>query len=374
MMTLQQFDTIPFVDLLEECHELQEKYLSAFQNVLANGHFILGEKVGEFEKNFAGYCDVDYAIGVGNGLDALIIILRAMEIGPGDEVIVPAHTFIATWLAVSAVGAKPVPVDVDENTYNIDANLIEAKINHRTKAIIAVHLYGQPADMFLLRNIADKYQLKLIEDAAQAHGAEYEHKKTGSLGDAAGFSFYPTKNLGAFGDGGAITTNDKDLADKIQLIRNYGAKSKYHHLIKGYNSRLDEIQASLLNIKLTQLDSWNQKRQILAEHYTSFLQQCSSIKLPFVMQNCNPVWHLYTICVSNRENLMNKLKQKNIQTVIHYPVAPHLSEAYSDLEYQSSDFPVAELIAESTLSLPLWPYMKLSQVEYVAQAILEAIN
>jgi dTDP-4-amino-4,6-dideoxygalactose transaminase len=365
--------TIPFLDMSGELHELEEDYIAVFKQVMKRSHFVLGENVAAFEQQFADYCGAKYAIGVGNGLDALILILRGMDIGAGDEVIVPAHTFIATWLAVSAVGAKPIPVDVDKNTSNINPELISNKINSRTKAIIAVHLYGQPADMESLQKIANKFNVKLIEDAAQAQGARYKNKKTGGLADAAGFSFYPTKNLGAFGDAGAVTTNDKNLFQKIMLLRNYGAEKKYYHDVKGVNSRLDELQAAFLKLKLKKLDGWNHQRQQLAEYYTALLNH-SSIQLPKVIPEAESVWHLYTIGVNEREHLIEQLKSKNIHTLIHYPVAPHLSDAYKDVGYKINDFPVTEKIAQTTLSLPLWPYMTMQQVEYVSRCILDVLS
>jgi dTDP-4-amino-4,6-dideoxygalactose transaminase len=361
---------IPFVDFSNEHAELEQEYLSAFKQVMKKSNFILGEHVALFENNFAQYCGAKYAIGVSNGLDALNLILRAMDIGANDEVIIPAHTFIATWLAVSAVGAKPIPVDVDENTNNISPNLIEEKISPRTKAIIAVHLYGQPADMDAINTIAKKYNLKVIEDAAQAHGAFYKSKRAGNLGDAAGFSFYPAKNLGAFGDAGAITTNDDALYSKIRLLRNYGSEIKYQHEILGGNTRLDELQAAFLNIKLQRLDGWNKKRRELANYYSELLANNASIKLPNVLEQTTPVWHLYAIRIKNRNKMMQYLKSQNIHTLIHYPIPPHLTNAYANLGMKAQTFPIAEAIAKTTLSLPLWPYMRKSHINRVAEHLL----
>lgn len=364
---------IPFIDLSAEHSELEHEYLDAFKNVMQAKHFIMGEQVELFENNFAKFCGTKHAIGVGNGLEALKLILAAKNIQAGDEVIVPAHTFIATWLAVSAVGATPIPVEVDEYTYNINPNLIEAKITTKTKAIIPVHLYGQPADMDAINMIAKKYNLFVIEDAAQAHGSFYKNKRAGNLGDAAGFSFYPTKNLGAFGDAGAITTNDDSLAHQIRLLRNYGSKVKYQHEIQGCNSRLDELQAAFLNIKLKKLDIWNNKRRELVKYYLELLANNSSIKLPIVINDAVPVWHLFTIKVKDREKLIAYLLSQKINTLIHYPVPPHLSPAYSNLDINNK-FPITENIANSILSLPLWPNMQKSQIEKVVNYLLIGTN
>lgn len=363
-------NNIPFLNMSDEYAELKQEYSAAFHHCMEKSHFILGEQVSLFEENFAKYCGAKYAIGVGNGLDALVLVIRAMDIGPGDEVIVPAHTFIATWLAVTQAGAVPVPVDVDENTCNINAELIRAKINAKTKAIMPVHLYGQPADMDPIVEIAREFGLKIIEDAAQAHGALYKGKCVGGIGDVACFSFYPAKNLGAFGDGGAITTNDSALAEKIRLLRNYGSEVKYHHDIKGVNTRLDELQAAFLNVKLKKLDQWNQQRRELANYYTGLLKGSSSVKLQGVPEGIEPVWHLYTIRVPERDKLMNRLKSEGIAFLIHYPIPPHLSLAYAEFAYKPHSFPVAEKIAQTTLSLPFWPYMKKAQIEKVVASVL----
>jgi len=330
---------------------------------------ILGDEVSNFEDNFASYCQAKHAITVGNGLEALTLILHGMDIGPGDEVIVPAHTFIASWLAVTQVGAKPVPVDINPETYNINAELIETAITPRTKAIIVVHLYGQPSDIDAVASIAKKYDLKIIEDAAQAHGAEYKGKRSGQLADAAAFSFYPTKNLGAFGDGGAVTTDNLELAERIRCLRNYGSKTKYHHVIKGCNSRLDELQASLLDIKLRTLDTCNQKRQSLAAYYSQLLSDITDIKIPVVPSWATPVWHLYVIQCPERDALLTKLKQQGIHCLIHYPIPPHLSVAYADLKHNAGSFPQTEQVCNSILSLPFWPQMQLPIIEETAKQI-----
>lgn len=365
---------IPFLNMSDEYTELKQEYSAVFHRCMEKSHFILGEQVSLFEKNFAEYSQAKNAIGVGNGLDALALVIRAMDIGAGDEVIVPAHTFIATWLAVTQAGAIPIPVDADENTCNINVELIKAKINSKTKAIIPVHLYGQPADMDPILEIAREFGLKVIEDAAQAHGALYKSKRVGSMGDAACFSFYPAKNLGAFGDGGAITTNDSALAEKIRLLRNYGSEVKYHHDIKGVNTRLDELQAAFLNVKLKKLDQWNQQRREFANYYTELLKENSSIKLQEIPVGVEPVWHLYTIRVSERDKLMNDLKSEGIDSIIHYPIPPHLSLAYSEFGYKPHSFPIAEKIAQTTLSLPFWPYMQKAQIEKVVSHVLKSFK
>lgn len=366
--------TVPFLVTHDEHGELKTEYNKIFERVMQKGHFILGEEVTHFEQAFANYCSVDHVITVGNGLDALQLILRAMSIGQGDEVIVPAHTFIASWLAVTQTGAKPVGVDIDTETFNLDPDLLEAAITPRTKAIMPVHLYGQPADMDRITAIARKYQLKIIEDAAQAHGAEYKNKRTGSLADAAGFSFYPTKNLGAFGDGGAVTTNDAELAEKIRLLRNYGSPEKYYYTIKGFNSRLDELQAALLNTKLKKLDDWNKKRQALTGRYTELLKNIPGIKIPHVPSWTKPVWHLYVIQYAHRDKLQAELKKRGIHCLIHYPIPPHLSEAYTDLNHKLGTFPQTEKICQQVLSLPLWPQMRMEQIDIVVQAVADIVT
>jgi len=354
-----------------ELHALNTTYRHVFENVLSRGILILGDEVKKFEENFAQYCETKYAVGVSNGLDALHLILRAMDIGAGDEVIVPAHTFIATWLAVSYAGATPVAVDVNESTYNIDANLIEAAITEKTKAIIAVHLYGQPADMDAINAIAKKHDLKVIEDAAQAHGATYKGKKVGSLGDAAGFSFYPTKNLGALGDAGGVTTNNQELFEKINLLRNYGSPVKYQHDVLGFNARLDEMQAAFLNVKLQKLDEFNAMRCEVAAHYSSHLTQFD-VKIPHVPAWVNPVWHLYVVQADNRGLLMENMKKNGVDTLIHYPIPPHKTKAYADL-YAGKSFPVTEKLVSRIMSLPMWVGMTQSQINFTANA-LKSLN
>jgi dTDP-4-amino-4,6-dideoxygalactose transaminase len=360
---------VPFLDLRTPYIELKDELDGAYKRVMESGWYILGKECEAFEKEFADYCESKYCVGVGNGLDALHLILRAYGIGEGDEVIVPANTYIATWLAVSYAGARPIPVEPDEKTYNINPILIEQAITKRTKAIIAVHLYGQPADMDSINDIAKNYNLKVIEDAAQAHGAKYKGRRTGSLGDAAGFSFYPGKNLGAIGDGGAVTTNDSILADKVKILRNYGSRIKYYNEVKGFNSRLDELQAALLRVKLTKLDEWNERRKNVAHKYFQEFNNKDNITLPYVPEWANPVWHLFVVRCQERDDLQSYLHKAGIDTLIHYPVPPHLSEAYAGMGYSIGDFPITEQIAKSVLSLPMGPHINHSQLSEIVRRL-----
>ncbi|MBF2066594.1 MAG: DegT/DnrJ/EryC1/StrS family aminotransferase [Calothrix sp. C42_A2020_038] len=357
---------VQFLDMKAPYLELKEELDAAYRRVMDSGWYILGQEVESFEAEFAAYCGTKYCIGVGNGLDALHLIVRAMGIGTLDEVIVPANTYIASWLGVSCAGAKPVPVEPDENTYNINPLLIEAAITERTKAIMAVHLYGQPADMDAINAIAKQYNLKVIEDGAQAHGAKYKGKRVGSLGDAAGFSFYPTKNLAANGDGGAVTTNDADLADRIRLMRNYGSRVKYENEIQGFNSRLDELQAALLRVKLAKLDEWNLRRTKLAEIY---LNNLATETLPFVPEWAEPVWHLFVIRQSQRDTLQQHLHQAGISTLIHYPIPPHLSTAYTGGKWHINSFPITEKLAQQVLSIPISPHITNEEVSRVCDTL-----
>ena len=352
---------ITFLDLNTPHKELRDELQQAFERVLDSGWYILGNEVAQFEKEFADYSESMHCVGVGNGLDALHLILRAYEIGVGDEVIVPSNTYIATWLAASYAGASPVPVEPDERTYNIDPLHIEAAITPRTKAIIAVHLYGQPADMDAINTIAKKHGLKVIEDAAQAHGAKYKGRRVGSLGDAAGFSFYPGKNLGAIGDGGAVTTNDAVLAEKVRVLGNYGSRIKYHNEVKGYNSRLDELQAAFLRVKLKKLDEWNNRRNDIAKLYLNELDQSEFI-LPFVPEYAEPAWHLFVVQSSNRDRLQQRMNDAGIGTMIHYPIPPHLSSAYIDLHLESYQCAIAESLSDKVLSIPIGPHLKKTEV------------
>ena len=330
---------------------------------------ILGEECRAFEQEFAAYCGVKHCVGVGNGLEALHLVLRAWGIGPGDEVIVPSNTYIATWLAVTYTGAIIVPVEPDIQTYNLDPALLEAAITPRTKVIIPVHLYGRVADMSFISRMAQKHGIKVLEDAAQAHGADHMGKKAGALGDAAGFSFYPGKNLGALGDGGAITTNDSELDAKLRTLRNYGSQLKYHNEMIGFNSRLDELQAAFLRTKLPLLDADNKHRAAIAEVYQGALSRIDGLTLPCISENGNSAWHLYTIRHPQRDRLVEHLTKHGIATMIHYPIPPHLQPAYSSLGKKEGDFPIAELIHSEILSLPIGPTMSFEQVERVVSLV-----
>lgn len=349
---------VPFLDLNSSYMELKNELDAAFQEVMDTSWYVLGREVENFEAEFARYCGVKHCIGVGNGLEALHLTLRTLGIGKGDEVIVPAHTFIATWLAVSQTGAVPVPVEPDENTFNINTELIEQAITEKTKAIIPVHLYGKPAAMDPINEISKRYGLKVVEDAAQAHGARYKGKRIGSLGDAAGFSFYPGKNLGALGDGGAVVTNNDEIAEGIRLLRNYGSQEKYHHEIKGYNSRLDELQAAFLRVKLKRLDEWNARRGQIAERYREVLSGIPKIALPHVEVQDEHVWHLYVIRHPCRDAVQTCLKNSGISTLIHYPIPPHMSPAYLNLGWEKSSFPIANRLSREVLSLPMGPHVE----------------
>ncbi len=360
---------IPFLDLKLGYLELKEDFDAAYRRVMDSGRYLLGHELESFEQEFAAYCESPYCVGVGNGLDALHLILRAMHIGQGDEVIVPSNTFIATWLAVTLAGATPVPVEPDERTYNLDPARIHAAITPRTKAIMPVHLYGQPADMDPIVAIARQHGLKVIEDAAQAHGARYKGRRTGSLGDAAGFSFYPGKNLGAFSDAGAVVTGDAELAEKVRMLRNYGSKVKYQHEAVGMNSRLDELQAAFLRVKLRHLDEWNERRRQRAEQYLEGLRDCSGVTLPFVPDWAESVWHQFVIRHPNRDALQQRLSNKGVGTLIHYPVPPHLSDAYMDMGWTAGAFAIAEDLAKTVISLPMGPHLTLAQAKVVVDAI-----
>lgn len=359
---------IPFLDLKTPYLELKYELDEAYRRVMESGWYILGKEVEAFEDEFAFFCGVKYCVGVSSCLDALHLVLRAWGIGKGDEVIVPANTYIATWLAVTYTGATPVPVEPLEATYNIDPALIEEAITSRTKAILPVHLYGQPAEMDPIREIAARYNLKVLEDAAQAHGAKYKGKRTGGLGDAAGFSFYPGKNLGAFGDGGAVTTNSADLAERIRVLRNYGSKIKYINEAAGFNCRLDELQAAFLRVKLRYLDAWNERRRRLATWYMRTLPETfPNLILPKIPNWAESCWHLFVVRTENRDNFQNLLAAHNISTLIHYPIPPHLQKAYKNLGYSVGRYPLSEQISNEVLSLPMGPHLNEATV---AESIL----
>lgn len=358
---------VPFVTFKSLERELDKELREAFERVYEKSWYISGEEGRKFEEEFAAYCNVDYCVGCGNGLDALFLILKAYGIGEGDEVIVPSNTFIATVLAVSRTGAMPVMVEPDIQTYNINPQLIEEKITKRTKAVIAVHLYGQPADMESVSEIAGRYRLKVIEDAAQAHGALYKGKRIGSLGDAAGFSFYPGKNLGALGDAGCVTTNDSELAQKIRALANYGSDQKYHHIYQGYNTRLDEIQAAFLRAKLPELDKVNENRRMIAGKYLKSIYN-EKIMLPYVDKDVEPVWHIFAVRTRYRDELAAYLEGNGIQTVIHYPTAIHRQQAYAGANMKSEILPVCEEISATELSLPLYYGME-EEADYVIDVL-----
>lgn len=359
---------IPFVDLKAQYRQIKDEVDPAVLAVMQRGDFVLGGAVAEFERAFAEYCGVKYCIGVDSGYSALEMIIRAYDIGPGDEVITAANTFIATTLAISNAGATPVLVDCDPVTYNLDASKIEAAITARTRAIMPVHLYGQTADMDAIQAIARKHNLFVFEDAAQASGARYKGRRAGSLGHAAGFSFYPGKNLGAYGDGGAVTTNDPEIAEKLRLLRNIGQKVKYFHEVKGFNHRLDTMQAAVLGVKLPHLDGWNASRRRAAATYAEMLAGLPLIT-PQTADYAEHIFHLYVIRVPDRESLMEHLKELGIATGLHYPIPIHLQPAYAELGYERGDFPVTEAYAETIVSLPIFPELDDEKVAYVAGAV-----
>jgi len=361
--------TVAFLDLRPCYLELKEEFDEAYLRCMTSGWYVLGQEVEAFEKEFAAYCGVRHCVGVGNGLDALHLIMRGYGIGPGDEVIVPSNTYIATWLAVSYAGAIPVPVEPIEATFNLDPERIEQVITRKTKAIMVVHLYGQPADMDAINAIAKKSGLKVIEDAAQAHGARYKGMRVGGLSDAAGFSFYPGKNLGAIGDGGAITTNDGNLAEKVRTLRNYGSHVKYHNQVKGHNSRLDELQAAFLRVKLKRLDTWNSARAEIARRYLASLATAGNVDLPYVPDYADPVWHLFVVRATDRDRLQKHLEQQGVGTLIHYPIPPHLSGAYRDQGFGRGTFPISEKLGDTVLSLPIWPHMREEEIQIVIAAV-----
>ena len=357
---------VPFLDVGSTYYELKNEIDEAIDRVLKSGWYILGAEVENFEKEFSAFCGVKHCIGVSNGLDALNLVLKAWKISVGDEVIVPAHTFIATWLAVSQVGAKPIPVDIDKKTYNIDPKLIENAITSKTKAIIPVHLYGQLANMNAINSIAKKYNLKVLEDAAQAHGAKHNGKSSGSFGDAAAFSFYPGKNLGAFGDAGAVTTNCNDLADKLKKLRNYGSSSKYIHTEIGNNFRLDEIQAAILRVKLKYLNEWNERRRKIAKYYLAENIN-NEIKMPHWSRKEDHVFHLFVLRCKNRKQFIKMMDKEHIQTSLHYPDPP-----YKQLAYKHSIktyFPVTDKIVKEIVSIPIGPTQSTRSTKIVANVI-----
>lgn len=362
---------IPFLDLKANYLSVKDEVLGAINEVLDNTAYILGEKVTAFEKDFANMHDVQYCYGTGSGTDANHLALWALGIGPGDEVIVPANTFIATAWGATLCGATPVFVDCENDSYNIDPKKIQAAITKKTKAIVAVHLYGQPADMDELASVAKKHNLFLVEDVAQAHIAEYKGKMVGSLGIIASFSFYPGKNLGAYGEGGAVTTNNEALAIKVKMHRDHGAAQKYNHELLGHNYRMEGIQGAVLGVKLKYLNDWTNKRRAVAAKYNDLLQGVKSIVLPKEMAYAKHVYHLYVIKAENRDGLQNYLNENGIATGLHYPLPLHLQKCFANLGYKKGNFPVTEELAEKCLSLPMFPEMTDDQINYVASKIKE---
>lgn len=362
---------IPFLELGAAYRELKPEIDAAVLRVLESGWYILGPEVEAFEAEWAEFCGAEHAVGLANGLDALTLALRALEVGPGDEVIVPSNTYIATWLAVSAVGATPVPVEPDPATHNIDPDLIEAAITGRTKALLPVHLYGQPADLNPILAIARRHNIAVVEDAAQAHAARYKGRRIGSHGDVVCWSFYPGKNLGALGDAGAVTTDRADLAERIRLLRNYGSREKYVNEVKGANSRLDPIQAAVLRVKLAHLEEWTERRRTLAAAYQEGLN-ASDLVLPSVPSWAEPAWHLYVVRTQKRAELQAHLAENGIGSLIHYPIPPHMQAAYGPLGIAAEALPLARRLADEVLSLPMGPHLKASSVEETTKAMLAA--
>jgi dTDP-4-amino-4,6-dideoxygalactose transaminase/methionyl-tRNA formyltransferase len=365
---------VNFVDLKKQYLSIKPEIDAAISRVLDNTSFILGSEVSDFEKNFALFCRAKHCVSLSSGTDALRLALKALGVGPGDEVITQANTFIATTLAISDCGATPVLIDCDPKTYNIDVNKIESAITKKTKVLLPVHLYGQTADMNKILELAQRYDLKVVEDACQAHGAEYKGRRTGTLGHIACFSFYPGKNLGAYGDGGAITTNDSELAEKILLLRDYGQKQKYHHLFKGYNCRLDSLQAAILNVKLKYIEEWNEKRRKNAALYSKLLSSVPGVVIPNSHPDFKHVYHLYVIRTGIRDKLLEFLKNSNIFAGIHYPIPIHLQKAYEELGYKKGSFPVTEKFADEILSLPMFPELTEEEIIFVVETIKKALS
>lgn len=360
---------IPFLDVPAIYAELRDEIDAAVSSVMASGAYILGPEVGAFEEEFAAYCGTRHAIGVGSGLDALRLILLAYGVGDGDEVIVPSNTFIATWLAVSQAGGTPVAVEPDPATHNVTAEAIEAALSNRTRAIMPVHLYGQPADMDAIVALGRRAGVPVIEDAAQAQGARYKGRRAGSLADAAGFSFYPGKNLGALGDAGAVTTDDDELAERVRLLRNYGSRQKYHHDVPGLNSRLDSLQAAVLRVKLRRLDEYNDRRRLVAARYTQGL--AAPLVVPEVPEWAEPVWHLFVVRHPRRDELQSRLAEAGVDTIIHYPIPPHRTGAYAELA--SANLPLADRLAGEVLSLPIGPHVPDADADRVIAAVNAAV-
>ncbi len=365
---------VPFVDLSLQYQQIEQEVFAGLRNVCSRGAFILGQEEKDFEAEFARYCGAAHGVGVNSGTDALYLALSALDIGPGDEVVLPTHTFIATALCVSYTGATPVFADSEDATFNMDPKSFEQVITKKTRAVLPVHIYGQPADMKDIVSIAHKHGITVIEDAAQAHGAFYQNKRVGALGDIACFSFYPTKNLGAFGDGGMVITDKTDIYDKVMMLRDYGRKGRYEHIVKGYNTRLDTVQAVVLSAKLKRLDEWNRMRQQVAAWYREELDGVNGLRVPCAGDDRTHVYHLYVVRVSQRDRVLEKLNAEGVGSLIHYPIPVHLQPAYQDAGYKRGDFPVAETIADEIISLPMFPHMSREQVTSVAETLKKILN
>jgi len=365
---------VPFIDFSEQYNEVKDEIDVGLKAVFQKGNFILGQEEKDFEDDFAKYCGAKYGIGVNSGTDALYLALMALGVGPGDEVILPTFTFIATALCVSYTGAKPVFVDIDDDAYNIDPQKIEEAITPNTKVIIPVHLYGQPVDMEEILAISKKHNIKVMEDSAQAHGSSYHGKRIGSLGDVGCFSFYPTKSLGAFGDGGIVITSNKEIYEKIIMLRDYGRKDRYNHSIKGFNSRLDTVQAVILAAKLKRLDEWNKMRSEKGAYYCKALSEIEGVVAPRIKDNRTHVFQTFAIRTPNRDAVLEGLQKKDIGVLIHYPIPLHMQEAYADLGYKQGDFPVSEKLGTEVLSLPMFPHITKEQIDYVCSSLKEMVN
>ncbi len=365
---------VNFIDFSEQYQLIKDEIDVGLKQVFEKGDFILGARQREFEDTFAKYCQARYGVGVNSGTDALYLSLAALDVTVGDEVILPSYTFIATALCISYTGATPVFVDIEERSYNIDPVKLEAAITERTKAVILVHLYGQPANMDEINAICEKHQITVVEDAAQSHGAAYQGQRVGSLGDVACFSFYPTKSLGAFGDGGMIVTKDEELYNKVKMLRDYGRVNRYDHKIKGYNSRLDTVQAVVLSAKLKHLDQWNKMRADNAARYNELLAECPRVITPQVMNDRTHVYQTYAVRVPERNQVIEKLKEEGVSALIHYPIPVHLQQAYQDAGYKRGDLPLSEQISDEILSLPMYPHMTDEQIVYVSDTLKRIIN
>lgn len=363
---------IRYVDLKSQYHSIKPEIDAAISRVLESSEFVLGSEVAAFEEEFAAYCGVPYAVGVNSGTSGLHLALLAAGIGPGDEVITVPFTFVATAAAIRYTGARPVFADIDPKTYNLDVTSIQTKITPRTKAILPVHLYGQPAEMDMTADIARRHNLVIIEDAAQAHGAEYKGRRAGSLGDLGVFSFYPVKNLGAYGEAGIVTTANPEYRRKLRLLRDWGAERKYHHVLQGYNYRMEGLQGAILRVKLRYLEQWTEARRAHAASYTRLLAGSGGVTTPYSTPHVRHVYHVYSILVNDRDAMIDKLRAKEIQFAIHYPIPIHLMEAHADLGYRRGDFAVAERVAEQVLALPIYPEMTAAQVEKVSEVVCDA--